>query len=72
MSKKTIKIYNVIDNNMPTDIKLTMDRISKVFSKKYNNIIKDRNCQEARVKLTNTQLIKLKTSAKNKAGTILR
>ena len=42
MSKKTIKIYNVIDNNMPTDIKLTMDRISKLFSKKYNNIIKDR------------------------------
>ena len=30
------------------------------------------NYQEARVKLTNTQLIKLKSAAKNKMGTILR
>ena len=30
------------------------------------------NYQEARVKLTNTQLKKLKSAAKNKAGTILR
>ena len=30
------------------------------------------NYQEARVKLTNTQLNKLKSAAKNKAGTILR
>ena len=30
------------------------------------------NNQEARVKLTNTQLSKLKSAAKNKAGTILR
>ena len=30
------------------------------------------NCQEAIVKLTNTQLNKLKSVAKNKAGTILR
>ena len=29
------------------------------------------NYQEARVKLTNTQLNKLKSAAKNKAGTIL-
>ena len=30
------------------------------------------NYQEARVKLTNTQLNKLKFAAKNKTGTILR
>ena len=30
------------------------------------------NCQEARVKLTNTQLSKLKSTVKNKTGTILR
>ena len=30
------------------------------------------NYQEARLKLTNTQLNKLKSSAKNKTGTILR
>ena len=30
------------------------------------------NYQEVRVKLTNTQLKKLKSAAKNKAGTILR
>ena len=30
------------------------------------------NYQEARVKLTNTQLSKLKCTAKNKTGTILR
>ena len=30
------------------------------------------NYQEARVKLTNTQLNKIKCAAKNKAGTILR
>ena len=30
------------------------------------------NCEEARVKLTNTQLNKLKSAAKNKAGVILR
>ena len=31
-----------------------------------------RNYQEARVKLTNTQLNKLKSAAKNKIGTTLR
>ena len=31
-----------------------------------------RNYQEARVKITNTQLCKLKSSAKNKTGTIIR
>ena len=30
------------------------------------------NCQEAGVKLTNTQLNKLKSAAKNKTGTISR
>ena len=30
------------------------------------------NYQEARVKLTNTQLRKLKSAAKNKTGTILK
>ena len=30
------------------------------------------NYQQARVKLTNTQLNKLKSAAKNKTGTILR
>ena len=30
------------------------------------------NCQELVVKLTNTQLIKLKSAAKNKTETILR
>ena len=30
------------------------------------------NCEEARAKLTNTQLIKLKFAAKNMTGTTLR
>ena len=39
-----------------------------MFTRKCNSIIKDRNYQEARVKLTNTQLNKLKSAAKNKIG----
>ena len=35
-------------------------------------IKRTKNCQEARVKLTNTRLNKLKSATKNKVGTILR
>ena len=46
----------------------------KVFSRKWHSIIKNGNfnSQEARVKVTNTQLNKLKSSAKNKRRIILR
>ena len=44
----------------------------KIFSRKCNSIIKMENYQEARVNLTNAQLNKLKSAAKNKARTILR
>ena len=40
--------------------------------KKCNSIIKMENYQEARVKLTNTQVRKLKSAIKNKTGKILR
>ena len=43
-----------------------------IFSGKRNSIIKMENYQEAKVKLTNTQLNKLNSAAKNKTGTILR
>ena len=48
--------------------------LSKNFAKNQRNQFKifSRKCQEARVKLTNTQLDKLKYAAKNKTGTILR
>ena len=43
----------------------------KIFSRKCNRIIKMASYQEERVKLTNTQLNKRKSAAKNKTGTIL-
>ena len=42
------------------------------FPQGSESIIKMANYQEARVKLTNTQLNKLKSAAKNRTGTILR
>ena len=44
----------------------------KIFSRKCNSIIKMVNYQEARVKLTNIKLKKLKSAAKIKKGTLLR
>ena len=46
---------------MSTDIKL-----SQIFTGKCNNIINMANYQEARYKLTNTQLNKLKSAAKKR------
>ena len=44
-----------------------------MFSRKHNSLIKDdKLCQEARVKLTNAKLNKLKSAAKNNSGTKLR
>ena len=42
------------------------------FSQDIRIFIKMENYQEAKVKLTNTQLNKLNSAAKNKTGTILR
>ena len=42
------------------------------MSRKCNKVIKDENYQEIRANLTNTQLKKLKSEAKNKRGTTLR
>ena len=45
----------------------------EIFSRKHNSLIKgDKLCQEARVKLTNAKLNKLKSAAKNNSGTTLR
>ena len=44
----------------------------KISPRNCNSITKLANYQEATLKLTNTQLNKLKSAAKNKAGTILR
>ena len=41
----------------------------KIFSRKCNSIMNNANYQEARVKLSNTQLNKLKSAAKNKTAT---
>ena len=56
--------FNNFSKNQKNDI--------RIFSGKRNSIIKMENYQEAKVKLTNTQLNKLNSAAKNKAGTILR
>ena len=44
----------------------------KIFSPKCNSPRKKTNYQEARVKLTNTQLNKLKSATKHETRTILR
>ena len=44
----------------------------KIFSRKCNSIMNNANYQEARVKLSNTQLNKLKSAAKNKTATSTR
>ena len=56
--------FNNFSKNQKNDI--------RIFSGKRNSIIKMKNYQEAKVKLTNTQLNKLNSAAKNKTGTILR
>ena len=56
--------FNNFSKNQKNDI--------RIFSGKPNSIIKMENYQEAKVKLTNTQLNKLNSAAKNKTGTILR
>ena len=56
--------FNNFSKNQKNDI--------RIFSGKHNSIIKMENYQEAKVKLTNTQLNKLDSAAKNKTGTILR
>ena len=54
----------------------TLEKILKkqinIFSRKCNSIIKDDHYQEERVKLTNTQLSKWKSTSKNKKGAIIR
>ena len=44
----------------------------KILSRKCNGLIKMANYEEVRVKLTTTQLNKLKSAARNKCGTKLR
>ena len=56
---------------MSTDIKLSKDQIL-TFSQGSVTVLQIKaNYQEARVKLTNTQLRKIKSAAKNRIGTIL-
>ena len=45
---------------------------TKILSSKCNSLKKDGNYEEARVKITNTQLGKWKYAAKSKTGTTLR
>ena len=59
---------NDIGNNTSTDIKLSKDQILVFFQGSETALW----YQEARVKLTNKQLNKWKSAAKNKTGTILR
>ena len=69
--RQTIKICNAFHNNMSTDIKLSKDQIL-TFSQGSVTVLQIKaNYQEARVKLTNTQLKKIKSAAKNRIGTIL-
>ena len=45
---------------------------TKLFSRKSNSLIKDKKSSRSEIKLTNTQLNKLKTAAKYKTGTTSR
>ena len=56
---------------MSTDIKLSNDQISN-FLRSVTVLRKTANYQDVRVKLTRTQLNKLKSAAKNKTGKTLR
>ena len=55
---------SILDKIKETRLKFSQGSVTVVW-----NMV---NYQEARVKLTNTQLNKLKSAAKNKTGTILR
>ena len=43
-----------------------------IFSRKFNSIIKNGKLSRSEIELTNTQLTKLKSAAKNKIRTILK
>ena len=43
-----------------------------IFSRKFNSIIKNDKLSRSEIELTNTQLTKLKSAAKNKIGKILK
>ena len=70
------KLNNANDNSESMFALTILEKIKKneikIFSRKCNSIINNTNYQEARVKLTHTQLNRLKSAAKSKAGTILR
>ena len=64
------------DNDHSMFVLTILEKIKETrikFSEESVTVLKKRaNYQEARIKLTNTQLHKLKSAAKNKTGTILR
>ena len=64
-------VITYIANNKSTDIKLSKDQILKLWQESVIVFLIMANFQEASVKLTNTQLSKLKSAAKNKTGTRL-
>ena len=57
-------ILTILEKIKETRLKFSQGRVTVLW--------KMANYQEAKVKLTNTQLNKLKSAAKNKTGTILR
>ena len=70
----TRQTCNVIAKNTPTDITLSSDQILKFSQGSVTVLWIMVSYQETRVELTNTELDKLKSTAKNnqKTGTILR
>ena len=52
-----------------TNLEKSLKNTIKIFSRKFINMA---NYQDVRVKLTNKQLNKLKSAAKNKTGAMLR
>ena len=61
VANESMLVLTILEENQRNEI--------KIFSRKCNSIIKDGKLLRSEVKLTNTQLIKLKSVAKNKAGT---
>ena len=64
--RQLVKIGNAIANNMLANIKLSKDQILNFSQRSVTVLQIMTNYQEARVKLTNIQLNKLKSAAKIK------
>ena len=75
--KKLDDDFNITDagndqSMCPNNFRKNQRNKITIFSSKHNGIIKIANYQEMKLKLTNTQLNKLKSAAKNMTGQILR